>query len=69
FKPIIDASAITTVFTTGHKATELYTSLCAAEAGLPTIYLPSTSPANRSQQAKPIFKELWAEVGKCLNND
>jgi len=43
---ILDAAEIRAVFTTGRKATELYRKLCYPATGLPSVYLPSTSPAN-----------------------
>jgi len=43
---IIAAAEIRAVFTTGKKATDLYRKLCYPETGRPSIYLPSTSPAN-----------------------
>lgn len=46
FHDIIEKSNIRTIFTTGSKATVLFNSLAAAEAGMTAQYLPSTSPAN-----------------------
>jgi len=64
FRPLVEASHIRAIFTTGRKATDLFNSLCVEEAGMRAIYLPSTSPANRARQAQPAFAELWAEVGR-----
>jgi hypoxanthine-DNA glycosylase len=64
FRSILDESQISKIFTTGKKATELFGRLCAEEAGMPAVYLPSTSPANRAAQAKPEFKVQWAQVGQ-----
>jgi hypoxanthine-DNA glycosylase len=66
FSPLLAASDIRAVFTTGQQATRLFNSLCAAEAGTRAIYLPSTSPANRATQAKPEFKEQWRQVAAAL---
>ncbi|QOX62222.1 DNA-deoxyinosine glycosylase [Anoxybacterium hadale] len=43
---ILSASNIRAVFTTGKKATDLYQRLCYPITGVPSRYLPSTSPAN-----------------------
>ncbi len=43
---ILAAAEIRAVFTTGKKATDLYQKLCYPDTGRPSIYLPSTSPAN-----------------------
>lgn len=43
---ILEAADIRGIFTTGKKATDLYRKLCLPETGRPSIYLPSTSPAN-----------------------
>jgi hypoxanthine-DNA glycosylase len=66
FRPIIEASEIKAVFTTGKKATELFNAHCVAEAGMEAVYLPSTSPANRAYQSRPAFLELWARVREAL---
>lgn len=43
---ILHAAPITKIFTTGKKATELYRKLCLPMTSRPSVYLPSTSPAN-----------------------
>lgn len=43
---ILAEADIRAVFTTGKKATDLYRKLCLPETGRPSVYLPSTSPAN-----------------------
>lgn len=45
---ILDAADIQAIFTTGHEATELYRRTCRPTTGRDSIYLPSTSPANRA---------------------
>jgi hypoxanthine-DNA glycosylase len=62
FEPILMETDISAIFTTGMKATDLFNKLCAEEAGMKAIYLPSTSPANRAIQAKPSFMEQWAQI-------
>ncbi|WMJ23314.1 DNA-deoxyinosine glycosylase [Paludicola sp. MB14-C6] len=37
---------IKAIFTTGKKATQLYQKLCLHDTNMPSVYLPSTSPAN-----------------------
>lgn len=46
FNNIIKNSQITTIFTTGKKAYNLYQKYCYPETKIEAIYLPSTSPAN-----------------------
>ena len=69
FRPIIEASQIVGVFTTGRKATELFNSLCAEEAGLAAGYLPSTSPANRAAQSRDDFLQQWSQVGRQVRGE
>ncbi|MDR1712758.1 MAG: DNA-deoxyinosine glycosylase [Coriobacteriales bacterium] len=68
FKPIIENSRIGAIFTTGRTATRLFNELAAQEAGMQAAYLPSTSPANRAQQARPEFAELWSQVGRYIRS-
>lgn len=67
FAPILAQAKIRAIFTTGKTATTLFNKLCAAEAGMTAIYLPSTSPANRAAQVKAGFLEQWRLVKKALN--
>jgi hypoxanthine-DNA glycosylase len=66
FASILAASQITKIFTTGRTATNLFSRLCAEEAGMPSIYLPSTSPAARAAQKKPDFMEQWSQIADAL---
>jgi len=66
FAPILAQTKITAIFTTGRTATNLFNRLCATEAGMTAIYLPSTSPANRAAQAKVDFLARWRLVEKTL---
>ncbi|MDR1460921.1 MAG: DNA-deoxyinosine glycosylase [Campylobacteraceae bacterium] len=68
FKPLLDASNISTIFTTGKKATELFQKLCSKEAGMNSIYLPSTSPANVKTHKSAKFLEHWELVTKALKD-
>ena len=45
-KSVVDNSKITAIFTTGSKAEQLYSKLCAQNVGINATRLPSTSPAN-----------------------
>ena len=47
FSEIIGNSEIKAVFTTGMTAAKIYNKYCAGKTGIPAVYLPSTSPANR----------------------
>lgn len=69
FRPLLAASRIAAIFTTGKKATALFNTLCAAEAGMEAVYLPSTSPANRAYQQKPVFMAQWLRVRAALDAD
>ncbi len=44
---LIKNTNIHSVFTTGRKSTDLYTKHIFGKTGIPAIYLPSSSPANR----------------------
>jgi hypoxanthine-DNA glycosylase len=66
FRPLLGRTQINAIFTTGRKATDLFADLCAEEAGMPSIYLPSTSPANRAMQARPEYMQLWNQVASAL---
>jgi hypoxanthine-DNA glycosylase len=48
FSEILHKADIKAVFTTGMTATRLYQKHCLSQTGIPAVYLPSTSPANRS---------------------
>ncbi|MCL2492682.1 MAG: DNA-deoxyinosine glycosylase [Clostridiales bacterium] len=66
FKPILEASRIKTIFTTGKAGTDLFRKYCAEEAGMRPVYLPSTSPANRAAQVKPEYRIQWLQVAEAL---
>jgi hypoxanthine-DNA glycosylase len=66
FRPLLRASEISAIFTTGRTATDLFNELCAEEAGQRAGYLPSTSPANRARQREPDFLRRWADILKFL---
>ena len=67
FSPLLSKTRIGAIFTTGKIATELFNELCAKEAGMEAVYLPSTSPANRAAQSKPAYIEQWSHVARKLN--
>ncbi|MCL2102392.1 MAG: DNA-deoxyinosine glycosylase, partial [Fibromonadales bacterium] len=62
FQPILAKSKIRAIFTNGKKATELFQKLCAEEAGMDAVYLPSTSPANRAWHGRAGFMREWGKV-------
>jgi hypoxanthine-DNA glycosylase len=68
FRPLIETSEISAVFTTGQKATQLFNAHCRDEAGISASYLPSTSPANRAYQSRPEFIERWMRVREALDS-
>ncbi len=47
FSEILSKSKIKAVFTTGATATKLYNKYCFDKTKIATVYLPSTSPANK----------------------
>ncbi|MBW3088516.1 DNA-deoxyinosine glycosylase [Bifidobacterium sp. 82T24] len=68
--PIIRASRITHVFTTGGKAAQLYRRLCAprlvaAGIGMPMTPLPSTSPANARMRLPQLVEAYRAVAEAC----
>ena len=66
FTEIFRVAEIRKVFATGWRATDLFNKLCARKVGREAIYLPSTSPANRSRQMQAEYWEKWGEVAKAL---
>ncbi|MCL2100952.1 MAG: DNA-deoxyinosine glycosylase [Fibromonadales bacterium] len=62
FQHILAKSKISAIFTNGKKATELFQKLCAKEAGMDAVYLPSTSPANRAWHGKAGFMQEWGKI-------
>ena len=69
FMPLLAATRISHIFTTGKTATRLFDDLCSREAGTNAVYLPSTSPANRAAQSKPAFAEQWSQVAAALEDE
>ena len=63
---ILQAAPIQAIFTTGKAATALYEKYCLPQTGRPSIYLPSTSPANRASHKKPHFWESWQQIKQYL---
>jgi len=67
---ILDVADIQAIFTTGHKATELYSRYCRPATGRDSIYLPSTSPANRAlptARLVSIYQDTLAAYGFHFN--
>lgn len=63
---ILDSSHIRAVFTTGSKATSLYKRLCEPKTAVPSIYLPSTSPANCRHYSYERLLEGYKVILKYL---
>lgn len=63
---ILAAAEIRMVFTTGKKATDLYRRLCYPDTGRPSIYLPSTSPANCRNYNLESLVEAYRVILKHL---
>ena len=63
---LLQECSITTIFTAGKKATALYHRFCLPFTGIDSIYLPSTSPANRARFPMERLAEEWEVVLKKL---
>lgn len=64
--PLIKKSSISAVFTTGKTASKLYRQLCYEKTGINSIYLPSTSPANRANFSYEQTVESYKILRKYL---
>lgn len=62
FSNIFSTSDITAIFTTGTKATSLFKSHCRTATGMESIYLPSTSPANKKYYSYDKILEEWKKI-------
>jgi hypoxanthine-DNA glycosylase len=63
---ILNSAKIGAVFTTGKKATDLYRKLCQPKTGRPSIYLPSTSPANCRNHTLESLTEVYRVITEYL---
>ena len=63
---IINNSKISTIFTTGRKAFDLYNKLCFKDTNIKAIYLPSTSPANCRKGIEKLLVEQYGKVKNCI---
>lgn len=54
---ILKQASIRKIFTTGSKATALYKKYCYPKTGIPSVMLPSTSPANCRIQYEQLKQE------------
>ena len=63
---ILKAADIRAIFTTGTKATELYRKLCYPVTKRPSVYLPSTSPANCRNQTRESLAEAYRVILEYL---
>lgn len=62
FSNVLGKSKIRAIFTNGSKATSLYKSLCSKTTGMESIYLPSTSPANRKFYSYEKILNEWKKI-------
>lgn len=60
--PLLSETNITSIFTTGKKATELYQKYCYPTTHISSIYLPSPSPANRAYGNFEVFQEAYQMI-------
>jgi hypoxanthine-DNA glycosylase len=63
---ILKAADIKAVFTTGTKATQLYRKLCYPVTERPSVYLPSTSPANCRNQTRETLADAYRVILEYL---
>lgn len=63
---ILEAADIRAVFTTGKKATQLYQKLCYPVTKRPSVYLPSTSPANCRNQTRETLTDAYRVILEYL---
>lgn len=61
FTEILQSSEINRIFTTGQQATKLYRQLCLPKTGLLSVYLPSTSAANRGNYPMQELLQSYAK--------
>lgn len=66
FAEIFSTADIKAVFTTGTAATRLYAKYCLPETGFPSVYLPSTSPANQGRWPLEKLVEEYKVILKYL---
>ncbi|NJD02877.1 MAG: DNA-deoxyinosine glycosylase [Ruminiclostridium sp.] len=62
FSEILCKTRIKAIFTNGIKATQLYKRYCRRSTGIDSIYLPSTSPANRKNYDFCKVCAAWREM-------
>ncbi len=63
--PILENADIKAIFTNGKKAHELYEKKIRPNIGIPSIYLPSTSPANAAFSVDRLVSE-WKIIKEYL---
>ena len=62
FSHILKTSHITTIFTTGKKAYQLYQKYCYPKTKIKAILLPSTSPANCKKGIEEILYKEYKQI-------
>ena len=60
--PILNFADIKAIFTTGHKAFQLYQKYCYPKTKIQAITLPSTSPANCSKGIEEKLKTAYSQI-------
>lgn len=64
---LLQATPIRTVFANGQAAASLYRRFCEADAGMPALALPSTSPANAAWSVARLA-EAWQPLRVCVQD-
>ena len=62
---ILKAAPVLAVFTNGATSTKLYEKYVYPQTGVPSVPLPSTSPANAAMTADALF-EKWSVIAEYL---
>jgi len=65
-KSVVDNSKITAIFTTGSKAGQLYSKLCAKNVKIDETRLPSTSPANCRYYSFEDLVRHYQIIRQCI---
>ncbi len=66
FTEVLQNAPIRAIFTTGRKATQLYEKLVYPQTRRASIYLPSTSPANKCFFPDEVLLESWQIIKSYL---
>ncbi len=66
---VLSCANIRRIYTTGMRATALYQRYCAAETGMPAVYLPSPSAANGARFTFSDLVEAYQIITKEIEMD